>query len=400
MSSAVHDIVILATADWDNPYWTNKQHVAVELARLGKKTLYIESLGIRRPALSHADASRIWRRLKRGVRAPKQVRNDLWVWSPLVIPLQRFVAIRFLNRHLLRIWLRVWLRKLNFDQPLLWTYSPLTFQLLGRKFFQRIVYHAVDDIAEQPGMPKQVIRAAEGGLVASADLVFVTSPELFNRHRELNSKTFYLPNVCDYHHFARARDNTLLEPSDISSLPSPRIGFVGAVSGYKLNLDLIRELATQRPQWSFIFVGNVGEGDPWTNLEALRGLSNIHFMGGRPYAELPAYLKAFDVAILPSALNDYTRSMFPMKFFEYLAAGLPVVSTSLPALKSYENVTSFCDDSVSFVKAIESNLRSLDGDVEARQKVARENTYESRTKRMLDILDMNGSETTDGQSSV
>lgn len=387
MRSGVRDIVILSTADWDNPYWTNKQHVAVELARLGKRILYIDSLGIRQPALSRGDLRRIWRRLKRGMRPPEQVRENLWVWSPLAVPLQRFAAVRLLNRNLLRIWLEFRLKKLDFGRPLLWTYSPLTFQLLVRSVFSEVVYHSVDDIAEQPGMPKQAIRVAEKDLVASADMIFVTSLELFDRHKAINPNTHYLANVCDYEHFARARDDDLAEPCDISSLPLPRVGFIGAVSGYKLDLNLIREIAIERPHWSFVFVGEIGEGDPWTNLETLRGLPNVHFMGGRPYADLPAYLKSFDVAILPSALNDYTKAMFPMKFFEYLAAGLPVVSTPLPALAGYGSVATFCGDAASFVGAIERNLHDPNTNVAERQKAARENTYASRTKRMLDILD-------------
>jgi glycosyltransferase involved in cell wall biosynthesis len=231
--------------------------------------------------------------------------------------------------------------------------------------------------------------------VASADVVFVTSLELLDRHKAINLNTHYLPNVCDYEHFARARDDGLAEPADISSIPPPRIGFVGAVSSYKLDLNLIREIATERSHWSFVFVGEIGEGDPWTNLETLRGLPNVHFMGGRPYADLPAYLKSFDVAILPSALNDYTKAMFPMKFFEYLAAGLPVVSTPLPALAGYESVATFCGDSASFTEAIERNLRDPDANVSGRQKAARENTYAGRTRRMLDILGISGSELID-----
>lgn len=386
MRSDVHDIVILSTADWDNPYWTNKQHVAVELARLGKRILYIESLGIRQPAASRSDFRRIWRRLKRGMRAPKQVRGNLWVWSPLVVPLQHFAVIRVINRHLLHIWLGIWLKKLRFERPLLWTYSPLTFQLLVRTAFRKVVYHSVDDIAEQPGMPKRAIRSAESDLVALADVIFVTSLELFDRHKAINPNTYYMSNVCDYEHFARARDEVVVEPRDVFSLASPRIGFIGAVSGYKLNFKLIRDMALERPQWSFVFVGEVGEGDPWTDLEALRDLPNLHFIGGRPYADLPAYLKAFDVAILPSALNAYTKAMFPMKFFEYLAAGLPVISTPLPALAEYDNVATFCSDSETFVKAIECSLRDPDANVAERQRVAQQNTYASRTKRMLDIL--------------
>ncbi len=380
------DIVILSTADWDNPYWTNKQHVAAELARLGHRILYVESLGLRRPTASKQDLSRIWRRLKRGLKTPSRVRENIWAWSPLIVPFQRYRLVRAFNRLLLGAMIGFWRRRIGLGDDLLWTYSPLTPSLLDFRRFRTVVYHAVDDIAAQPGMPKQAIETDERRLVREADVVFVTSHALLESHKTVNPNTHYLPNVADFDHFARARGAETTVPDDIARLDRPCIGFVGAISGYKIDFELLRAVSGLRPRWSLVLIGAIGEGDPWTNADALKACTNIHLLGGRPYADLPAYLKGFDVAILPNRLNDYTKAMFPMKFFEYLAAGRPVVATRLPALKDFGGVAAFADDADGFVAAIEAALRGEGAALESRLAVARRYTYAARTAAMLQIL--------------
>ena len=381
------DIVLLSTADWDNPFWTNKQHVAVELARRGHRVLYIDSLGLRRPSASAQDFARIAKRLLRGLRPPRRVREGVWVWSPLVIPLQRHAFVRNLNRWSLRAGLRLWSRWLHLRHDLLWTYNPMTMRLFPTASFATVVYHCVDEIEAQRGMPSREIGAAEEQLLAAASYCFVTAEHLLRTRRALCSSIHYFPNVADFDHFARARDAHTQIPDDLAKLPSPRIGFVGAISDHKLDLTLLRRLAEAHPEWSIVLIGKVGEGDPWTNIESLRGLPNLHLLGPKPYEALPAYLKGFDAAILPAAINDYTRGMFPMKFFEYLAAGCPVVSTALPALHDFGNVATLAETHGDFVAGVERTLHGDGPTLATRLAVAREHTYERRTARMMQLLE-------------
>jgi glycosyltransferase involved in cell wall biosynthesis len=386
-SSTRSDIVLLSTADWDNPFWTNKQHVAQELARRGHRVLYIDSLGLRRPAASASDLKRMLRRLLRALRPPRKVRERLWVWSPIVIPLQRFAIVRLINKLLLSAGLLLWGSLLRIRRQLLWTYNPMTTWLFPARAFDVIAYHCVDEIKAQPGMPAAQIARAEAELLSRASICFVTAQELFESRRRLNPNTHYFPNVADFEHFALAREPTTRVPDDLARLPGPRIGFIGAISGYKLDLPLLRFLATARPHWAIVLIGEVGEGDPWTDLSQLRALPNLHLLGPRAYRELPAYLKGFDVAILPSAINDYTRSMFPMKFFEYLAAGCPVVSTDLPALQAYRGIVRLARTPDEFVQAIEQSLAGGNPPLSARLELAREHTYQRRTERMMALLE-------------
>lgn len=380
------DIVMLSTADWDNPFWTNKQHVACELARTGYKVFYIDSLGLRRPSASVQDMKRILGRLKKAIRPPQNVRENLWVWSPIVIPFQRYKFVQFLNRFLLNAGLKFWLWKLSFKNSWFWTYNPMTTRFFNLKDYNKTVYHCVDEIKAQPGMPVEEIEAAETELMREVGVCFVTAEHLLETRRQLNPKTHYFSNVADYAHFSKARDEATVIPADMAEFKKPVIGFVGAISGYKVNFDLLKQMSDKHPEWSIVMIGKVGEGDPWTDVSLLKDNKNIHFIGPRDYKTLPNYLKSFDVAILPNMLNEYTKSMFPMKFFEYLAAGLPVVATQLHAIREYTHVAAICASNEEFVQAIENALAGKVASLESRLEVAKEKTYERRTARMLEII--------------
>jgi glycosyltransferase involved in cell wall biosynthesis len=382
----MRDIVLLATADWDNPFWTNKQHVACQLAARGCRVLYVDSLGLRRPSARSQDLARMARRLRRALAAPRRVRPDLHVWSPVVVPLQQHAAVRTLNRRVLSAALALQLRRLGFTRPLLWTYNPLTPRLLDLDAFAHVVYHCVDDIAAQPGMPAAVLALAEEQLTRRADIVFATSPRLAETRRLWNPGTHFLPNVADFEHFAQAMAAETVVPADLLRIPGPRLGFIGAISGYKVDFDLLRSIALARRDWSIVLIGKVGEGDPWTDPAKLEGLPNLYQLGPRPYAELPAYLKGMDVALLPSTQNEYTASMFPMKFFEYLAAGRPVVSVDLLALRDFAAAVTVATSPDGFIAAIDRVLHGQAPALALRLDLARQHTWGARTARMLDMI--------------
>lgn len=386
---ARRDVTLLSTADWEHPFWTNKQHVACTLAELGHRVLYVESVGLRPPRFEGQDLIRLGRRLWRGLQPPRLVRPRLWVWSPLLIPAPRTSLQRRLNRIVFSIMLRLWRRWLGIKADLLWTYNPLCGQLLdlSRTGYRQLVYHCVDDLAAQPCMPASLIESEEARLCRACDQVFVTSRELLRSRGLHNARTSYYHNVADLDHFAQARNSQLPLPLDLRNLPAPRLGFVGAISGYKLDLDLLKSLALHRPDCQLVLIGRVGEGDPDTDLCGLQALPNVHLLGPKPYCDLPAYLRGFDLALLPCPINAYTRSMFPMKFFEYLAAGLPVVATALPALEEYRDLAWLCEDAEGFLAAVDARLAMPAGQ-DGQPLIPLENlsaqcSYRGRTEAML-----------------
>lgn len=387
------DITLLATADWDHPLWTNKQHVASILAELGHRVLYVESLGLRPPrqagrALGSSDRGRIWRRLRNGLLPPRQVRPRLWVWSPLVLPGAHSGLALCFNRMMLGLGLGLWRRVLGLRPDLLWTYNPMTLAVLEPRSWCRLIYHCVDAIQAQPSMPSAAIESWERRLCQRCDAVFVTSPDLLRRLAPLNPLTRFDPNVVDHAHFSLALDPALPLPTDLVEIPEPRLGFVGAISAYKLDLELLEQLALGHPEWSFVLIGPVGEGDPETDVAVLAELANVHLLGVRPYADLPAYLKGCAVGLLPLRLNAYTQAMFPMKFFEYLAAGLPVVATRIQALQAYGEVALLCDSTAdAFSAEIALALNGEGPALASRTEVAGRNTYATRTRRMMELID-------------
>jgi glycosyltransferase involved in cell wall biosynthesis len=381
------DVVMLSTADWDNPFWTNKQHVAVELARRGHKILYIDSLGLRKPSASAQDFFRILKRLKKAFRAPHAVRERVWVWSPLVIPFQRFALIRKLNKALISIGLRFCMWYLGLRPQLFWTYNPMTLGLINVNAFECLIYHCVDEIKAQPGMPAEEIDCSENELVRRVDLCFVTAQHLLETRRTLNPNTHYFSNVADFTHFVKARDEFTPIPADLLTLPEPRIGFIGAISSYKVDFNLLQKMAESHPDWSIVLIGKVGEGDPWTDIAMLHKTKNLHFLGPRSYEKLPSYLKGFSAAILPSKLNEYTKGMFPMKFFEYLAAGLPVIATNLDALQTYRHVSYLAHDDDDFIAGVQAAIDGRIPALKTRIDEAAKHTYAVRTERMLALID-------------
>jgi glycosyltransferase involved in cell wall biosynthesis len=346
------DIVCVGFADWDTELWTNQHHLMSRLAR-DNRVLFVESLGLRQPQLARRDLARIARRLRRGLAPPREA-DGLHVLSPLVAPLHRYALARALNRRLLSALVRRAVRRLGLRAPILWAYVPQAEVLIEALEPALVVYHCVDDIAVQPGIDAASFRAAEGRFAARADLVLASAPSLARRMRTLSENVIEAPNVADTESFARALEPGPLD-SAVAALAQPRIVFTGAVVASKLDLPLLLALARARPEWSFALVGPVGPGDPRTDVSALATEPNIHLLGARSYAELPDVLRAADAGIIPYARNELTESIFPMKVYEYLAAGLPVVATPLPALAGIAEVQS-APDATAIAELLEEAL--------------------------------------------
>ena len=385
------DVIVLATADWDHPLWTNKQHTAVSLAALGHRVLYVESLGLRSPRKGAADLPRIFKRLRRVLRWPRRVHDGVWVWSPLVLPGASHPLAQRLNRFLVRSGLDLARRWLGFRSPLLWTYNPLTLEVLPLSSFAGSVYHCVDRIQAQPEMPADRIEQAEQQLCQAVNVVFTTAPELQASLAPRNPHTHFFGNVADFDHFARAWRDPGPCPEPLRQLPSPRLLFIGAIDAYKLDLRALTQLAMKRPDWTFVLVGPVGEADPSTDVVALQSCPNVLLPGPRPYDALPDWLAHCDVALLPLRLNSYTRNMFPMKFFEYLGAGRPVVATAIPSLQSFGAAAQLVEPSEeAFETATSQCLEGQGPSRESSLSLAQRHTYVSRSRSMLAVLEQLG----------
>jgi glycosyltransferase involved in cell wall biosynthesis len=355
-------IVCVGFADWDTELWTNQHHLMSRLAR-DNDVLFVESLGLRRPQLAGRDLRRVARRLRRGLAPARWVPEGLHVLAPLVLPFHAQPAARALNARLLPALVARAARRLSISRPILWGYVPQAEALLDALDPALVVYHCVDDIAAQPGVDAASFRAAEERFARRADLVLASAPALSERMRALNDNVLYAPNVADTAAFATALQDGPVDPA-IAALPAPRIVFTGAVVATKLDVELLVAVARSRPQYAFALVGPTGMGDPSTDVSALRAVPNVHLLGARAHDALPAVLRGADVGIIPYASNQLTASIFPMKVYEYLAAGLPVVATALPALRDVGAIATAADPRA-FATALDA---ALEGDTDERRR--------------------------------
>lgn len=382
------EIVCVGFSDWESELLTNQQHLLARAAH-GNKILFVESLGLRRPQLASKDLRRIVRRLGRAASPMREV-EGVHVLSPLVLPLHSNEAVRRLNTQLLRRYVGYGVRSLGMRDPILWSFVPQAEVLIDSLHPSKVLYYIDDDHAAKEGIDAASFLAAEDRFARRADVVMASAPELVTRMQKLSENVHYAPNVADTRMFAAA-----LEPgpvdAELARCPHPLIVFVGAILAAKIDLELVVAMARLRPEWTFAFVGPIGPGDPHTNVDALRGESNIRLLGPRPYELLPDVLRGADAAIVPYRLDGEMRSVFPMKTYEYLAAGLPVVSTPLDTLEDVQEIAK-APDAARFIAALQD---ALDDDSPAararRSRGAQSHSWESRLDQIAECLGIDGS---------
>lgn len=234
----------------------------------------------------------------------------------------------------------------------LWYYTPMALAFTEHLDPLAIIYDCMDELS-QFALAPHAIRAAEARLLAQADLVFTGGQSIFELKRRQHRRVFPFPSSVERDHFARARA-TLPIPADQGVIPHPRLGFYGVIDE-RMDLDLLAQLAGLRPDWHLVFIGPLAK----IEVETLPQRPNIHYLGAKHYNELPNYIAGWDVALLPFARNASTRFISPTKTPEYLAAGKPVVSTSIrDVLRPYgvQGLVRIADDPGEFVQAVEDSL--------------------------------------------
>ena len=205
---------------------------------------------------------------------------------------------------------------------ILWFYTPMAIDFAAHLQPQATVFDCMDELSAFKFAPPELIEN-EGKLLKKADLVFTGGQSLYEAKKDRHEKVFAFPSSIDVEHFNKAR-TTKNEPDDQAVISSPKLGFCGVIDE-RMDIILLAEMADLRPDWQFVMIGPVVKIAP----EDLPRRSNIHYLGGKNYDELPAYLSGWDVALMPFAMNESTRFISPTKTPEYLAAGKPVISTPI-----------------------------------------------------------------------
>lgn len=371
-------VVILSTADFNAPLWTNKQHIASRLSAF-VPVIYLESFGLREPRLSLSDLRRVLVKL-RPSRVPRllagqsdqeSVAGDLTVIKVRVLPWHRWSLIRHINRWILERTLFVHLPK----EYVLWSFSPVTYGLESSAI--RSVYHSVDLLHTIRGLPRGLILREEASFANLADFVLASSKGVLTHIKGIGRADVLLwENVADVELFESLRSN----------LRENRVIFAGNLTAEKLDVPLIRRLIDAGI--CVALAGPMGiDGTPKTSeiAELVRD-PRIEYLGVLDQIQLAKELGKSRVGIIPYLINEYTAGVFPMKVYEYLASGLPVVATRLPSLIGITEEGLTLADGSHFLKQVQANLSS-NARIPAVGSLSR-HSWTNRIDEILSLLDL------------
>jgi protoporphyrinogen oxidase/glycosyltransferase involved in cell wall biosynthesis len=270
------------------------------------------------------------------------------------------------------------------EAPIAWFYTPMAVPLLQGLNPGLVVYDCMDELASFKNPPKQLLQR-ESALLNLAELVFCGGPSLYEAKRNRNPNTHCFPSSVDVAHFGQARDPGLSHPAQ-AAIGHPRLGFFGVIDE-RFDTSLVAALADAHPEWQVVLVGPVLKIDPGQ----LPQRPNIHYLGQQPYQALPQFLAGWDVCLLPFALNEATRFISPTKVLEYMAAGLPVVSTPIADVaRPYGGLVAIAEGAGQFVAACEAALAMAPAARAAMQAQMREvvasTSWDRTARQMLDLV--------------
>ncbi len=368
------DLVVFSN-DWDGDP-LSKVHIMRILAR-DNRVLWVNSIGNRAPKANTYDLQRIWRKLASFAEGIREVAPNLFVLAPLAIPFYGSEAVRATNRELLRLQVKRAMAKLHFKRPISWSFLPASAPVSGTLGEEFVVYHCVDEFSAFSDTNGRHIAELEERLLRKANLVITSAERLRENKAKVNSNTVLVRHGVDYQHFVKACDPATPIPEDIAKLPRPIIGFFGLMADW-VDQEAIIATAKAHPEGSVVIIGKVA---PDCDVSAMKAVPNIHLLGRRPYTSLPGYCRAFDVALMPFKVNELTLNANPLKVREYLAAGLPVVSTDIPEVRKV-GLCKLAASTEDFVRKVDECLAEGGGPTRERAERIFHESWDARVEEI------------------
>lgn len=374
-------VVVLSTADIDAPIWTNKQHIATRLVA-EREVHYVESLGLRAPSFSPKDFRRIVERLGaiilRRFTAKKSVRKKirrpgteaLHLHVPIVLPLHAFAAVRALNRWLIA---RSIIAKLP-EHYALWSFSPLSYGLEERA--EVVIYHSVDLLHAIEGVPRDALLAGERQLISRANAVVASSKGVAEHLRNQGAQPLLWENVADIDLFQRMRAP--------ASQRERRAIFVGNLTPSKIDFTILEAIVAKGVRLALAGPFSIDGTKSDLALDRLMASPLVEYLGTLSQEEMASEIGKSWTGIIPYHVNKYTVGVFPMKVYEYLAAGLPVVATALPSIADSDISGVTIAGSEAFADAVDEickrDYAPPVGDFSG-------NSWEARVRQICSLLD-------------
>ncbi len=327
-------IVCFSSNDW-NDIPSSKFHIMRYIGQ-SRTVLFIETIGIRQPRICANDAKRAFHKIEKSLQGSRHAEAKIYRWSPLAIPFHKVMVVRHINSLYIAAMIKRISSTLDIKKPVIWSYLPNAIGIIKRLDFSKLVYHCIDDYGEFTGAPKRSFEAMEREILQTADLTVVSSRELLSLKRPHSKNIAYVPHGVDLKGFERELKNRVTLP-DIDAVKGPTAGFVGRIADW-IDLELVGRCASEMRHWSFVFVGPSN-----VDLSRYRGMGNMIFLGRRDHRLIPHYIKRFDVCLMPFVCNRLVASVNPLKMYEYLAVGKPVVSVPMPETAEFAGVVAIAE---------------------------------------------------------
>ncbi len=372
------DILCFAN-DWSGDP-LSKTHLMRVLAK-DNRILWINAIANRMPTTSPRDVSRIYKKLRGFTEPIHKVEPNIFVLNPLAFPSYGNGFILEINQRFLASQVKKAMHRLQFENVVNMVFNPAAGMIAGQLGEKELIYYCVDEYTAFTGASNG-LKKIEDDLFRRADLVIVSAEKLFESKKKFNPNTFVIRHGTDWQHFRTALDPELAIPADIADLPKPIIGFHGLLADW-VDYELIKKVAEHFKDGSVVLVGQTSV-DGKQKIKVLNDVPNIHMLGRKPYEELPAYCKAFAVALNPFEINELTLAANPLKVREYLAAGLPVVSTDIPEVRVLDDCL-IGTDHEDFIHKIEQALANPKPRNEVSDAIAHE-SWASKVDQLREIL--------------
>ena len=381
------DVVCFSSIDWQF-IWQGHQEIMSALAASGSRVLFVENTGVRAPSIH--DIPRLRQRIQnwwKGTKGFRKSRDNLYIYSPLLLPFPYSAVARRINRRLITRALRRWMQAADFKRPVVWTFlpTPLVREIIPRLDPAVSLYYCIDDFASSSRGARRITKH-EQRMFRDVDLVFVTSEKLRARASKFSRSVHLFPFGVSFKKFEQASEGSQEIPKDLAGLRRPVIGYVGGVHRW-IDFEMLAEVARRMPETSFALIGPLQ-----ADAAAIADLPNIHLLGKRAHEDIPMYIKGFDVGIVPYRDSEYTANVYPTKLNEYLAMGIPVVATDLPEVRRFNlehgNNVVVAQDTDQFIAALQDTIRpSTDSERHRRIEVARQNSWGTRISDMMTLIE-------------
>jgi glycosyltransferase involved in cell wall biosynthesis len=379
-------IICFAGEDWWYHHPHSKNHIMRRLARAGNRVMFVNSISMGLPSLASPD---LWGKVKRKLRSyarfVRRTEEGIIVVSPPVLPFYSSRAGRAINRRLLVAQIKLLMIAFEFRRPVLWVAIPTAREMVNRLDESALIYQVSDKYDANRmdhATAKTVIAKMHEDLLARADLVYYSGRKLFDEeiisHPEITGKAKLLEQAVDFDHFQSATSRSWNAPEDIASIPRPRLGYFGAIESWLLDQELIRYVSRERPDWHWVLMGLKA-----ARLE-IEDLPNVHYLGSKPYSEMPRYASQFQACVLPWVTdNEFVSYGSAIKVREYLATGKPVVITPLYEYEPLDGILRISRGYDDFIAKVEDALtQDSDAKREARQRAVRHSTWDARAEQV------------------